>query len=106
MHAVLGISPTHFHPMWTFKMDGEYLVPFIQGHGMITRSQDLPSAYVINGSFYLISPTELRACRSFLGKKTVPLLIESPQEALDIDTAWDWRVAEAVLNGHSESSER
>lgn len=95
--AVLGVSSTHTHPMWTLKMEGEYLVPFMQEHGVAIRSQDLPTAFVINGSFYLISPAELRACRSFVGIKTVPLIIESPQEALDVDTAWDFKMAEAIL---------
>ena len=94
---VLGVSPTHAHPMWTLKMEDEYLVPFLQEHEMGTRSQDLPPAFVVNGSFYLISPAELRACRSFVGIKTTPLLIEAPQEALDIDTDWDWAVATAAL---------
>jgi CMP-N,N'-diacetyllegionaminic acid synthase len=94
---VLGISPTHAHPMWTLKMDGDYLVPFMREHGFETRSQDLPPAYVVNGSFYLISPAVLRACRSFVGPKTIPLLIESPQESVDIDTEWDWSVAQVGL---------
>lgn len=94
---VLGVSPTHAHPMWTLKMEGEYLVPFMREHGMGTRSQDLLPAFVVNGSFYLISPAELRACQSFVGIKTIPLLIESTQEALDIDTEWDWAVAATCI---------
>lgn len=93
---VLGVSPTHDHPMWTLKMDGDYLVPFMSEHGIGTRSQDLPPAYVVNGSLYLISPANLRACRSFVGSRTIPLLIESPQEAVDIDTAWDFKIAELI----------
>ena len=93
---VLGVSPTHAHPMWMLKMEDDYLVPFMQKHGFGTRSQDLPPAYMVNGCFYLISPSELRACRSFIGSKTIPLLIESPQEALDIDTEWDFRMAESI----------
>jgi N-acylneuraminate cytidylyltransferase len=94
---VLAISPTHAHPMWALKTECDYLVPFMQGHGLGTRSQDLPPAYVVNGSFYLISTAELRAGHSFVGAKTIPLLMESPQEALDIDTEWDWAVANAAL---------
>ena len=104
---VLGVSPTHAHPMWTLKMEGDYLAPFMREHGMKTRSQDLPPAYVVNGSFYLISPTDLRTCKSFVGSKTVPLLIESPTEALDIDTEWDWKVAEtawAAAEGRQSTS--
>lgn len=95
--SVLGISPTHNHPIWTLKIDDGYVVPFLQEHGLGVRSQDLPAAYVVNGGFYLISPEELRINRAFVGLRTSPLIIESPQEALDIDTEWDWKVAEACL---------
>jgi CMP-N,N'-diacetyllegionaminic acid synthase len=98
---VLGVSPTHAHPMWTLKMAGDYLVPYMKEHGLGTRSQDLPPAYVVNGSFYLITPADIRACHSFLGSKTIPLLIESPEEALDIDTEWDFKLAELYINNHS-----
>jgi len=94
---VLGVSPTHHHPMWTLKVEGDYLVPFMEDHGFGIRSQDLLPALVVNGSFYLISPTELRDFKSFLGTKAIPLLIESPQEALDIDTEWDFKMAESIV---------
>lgn len=94
---VLGVSLIHAHPMWALKMEDDYLVPFMQDHGFGSRSQDLPPAYAVNGGLYLIHPAELRACRSFVGIKTIPLLIESPQEALDIDTVWDWALADAAL---------
>lgn len=94
---VVGVSSCRDHPMWTFSMEGDYLVPFMQEHGLGKRSQDLPAAYVVNGSFYLISPEELRVRRAFVGVKTIPLLIDSPQESLDIDTEWDWLVAQAAL---------
>ena len=94
--VVLGISPAHTHPMWTLKMEGGCLSPYMQEHGLGTRSQDLPPVYVVNGSFYLISPAELRANRTFFGATSIPLLIESPQEALDIDTECDWEVAQAA----------
>ena len=95
--AVLAVSPTPAHPMWTFKMDGKFLMPYSAEHGLQLRSQELPAAYVINGSCYLISPIELRTRKSFFGAATIPLIIDSPQEAIDIDTEWDWIVAESAL---------
>lgn len=97
LKPILGVSPTHAHPMWTLKMDGEYVVPFFKEHGIGSRLQDLPTAYVVNGSFYLISPDDLRSERSFIGMKAVPLIMKSPQESLDIDTEWDWKLAKAYL---------
>ena len=95
--CVLGVSPISVHPMWTLKIEGNHLVPFMKEHGLEGRSQDLPLAVVVDGSFYLISPEELRDRQSFIGVKTVPLLIESPQEALDIDTPWDFKIAELIV---------
>ena len=93
---VLGISPTQAHPMWTLKMEGNYLVPFMGEESLSSRSQDLPAAYAVNGTFYLISPAQLRASHSFIGEKTIPLIIESPRESIDIDTEWDFFIAESI----------
>ena len=66
---VLGVSPAQAHPSWIFTIECDCLVPLLKEHGLETRSQDLPPAYVVNGSFYLISPAELRQGRSFLEAK-------------------------------------
>lgn len=99
--AVIGVSPAHTHPMWSFKMDGGFLAPFMEDNGLGTRSQDLPAVYAPNGCFYLSSPMQLRTRRSFIGSKTIPLLIESPQEAIDIDTEWDFNMADLILKCNS-----
>ncbi|MDX8400578.1 MAG: acylneuraminate cytidylyltransferase family protein [Gallionellaceae bacterium] len=95
--TVLGVSPTHSHPMWTLKEDGEYLVPYTQENGFGMRSQDLPPALMVNGSFYLITPENLRVHRSFVTTQNVPLLVSSPQESLDIDTEWDFQIAQYIV---------
>ena len=97
MRPLVGVSPARDHPVWTFRIRDGVLEPFIKDQPSEQRSQDLPDAYVVNGCFYLISAADLRARRSFLGPETAPLVIHSPQEALDIDTEWDWRLAESVL---------
>jgi hypothetical protein len=45
------------------------------------------------------TPSELKTGRSFMGNKTTTLLIDSPQEALDIDTGWDFYVAKIIAEG-------
>jgi CMP-N,N'-diacetyllegionaminic acid synthase len=100
---VLGVSPTHSHPMWMLKMEGDYLVPFMPVHGLEIRSQELPPVYIVNGSFYLTTPAELRTRRSYVGSKTVPLLIDSPQEAVDIDTEWDFKMAKLIVASYGEN---
>jgi len=95
---ILGVSPTHVHPMWTMKMEGNHIIPFIKGGGLNIRSQDLLPAYVVNGGFYLISPDELRKNHSFIGKTTIPLIVEYQVESLDIDTDIDFKFAEFILS--------
>ena len=96
--AILGVSHTHAHPGWLFEIKDNMLSPFLDKHALNTRSQDLDPVYVVNGSFYLISPSSLRREKSFFTKQTLPLIIDSSMESLDIDTEQDWQHAEWHLN--------
>jgi N-acylneuraminate cytidylyltransferase len=86
--------------MWSFKIEGETMRPFIEGEGLYMRSQDLPLAYTINGAFYLITPENLRKYRSFFKNDMVPLVIDAWEECIDIDTQRDWSLAEEALKKH------
>lgn len=97
LRPVVGVSPAQSHPMWCFQIRDGALHPFIDGGGLHMRSQDLPPAYVVNGLYYLIRPGDLRATGSFFSDDMVPLVVNEPEESLDIDTEWDWKVAEAVV---------
>jgi CMP-N-acetylneuraminic acid synthetase len=44
----------------------------------------------------LISPDDLRRNKSFFGARTIPLIAESEQEALDIDSEIDFTFAEFI----------
>ena len=94
---IIGISPAKSHPMMCFQVEGVTMRPFMSGAAVHKRSQDLPPVYEVNGAFYLIAPDDLRKNRSFYSEDMVPLLIENRQEAIDIDTEWDWKIAETVL---------
>ena len=95
---VVGISPVQAHPLWMVRLHEGYAVPYVTNNAISTRSQDLPSVYTINGSFYLISPSDLRINRSFFTEKAIPLITESPVESIDIDTEWDFSLAELLAN--------
>jgi CMP-N,N'-diacetyllegionaminic acid synthase len=93
---VVAVSPTHAHPAWTFTIDAGRLVPWLGEGTPPDRSQDLAPCFVVNGCLYLIGPAQLRAGRTFLPAGATPLVIESPREQLDIDTPWDWALAERL----------
>jgi CMP-N,N'-diacetyllegionaminic acid synthase len=93
---VLGVSPARSHPLWCVQVNGETVRPFIAGGDMGLRSQDLPPAYVLNGGFYLVEPEDLRRRRSLHSDGMVPLIMSEPDESIDIDTDWDWKMAEVI----------
>ena len=94
---VVSFSPATSHPMWCVRIEDGKITPFVTGGGFRVRSQDLPSAYVVNGALYMISPTTLRNTLDFIGKDAAPLLMESPESSIDIDTELDWQYAETIM---------
>jgi CMP-N-acetylneuraminic acid synthetase len=95
--SVVGVSQASTHPLWCFRIDGVSMKPFVERSQADLRAQVLPPAYALNGAFYLISPAELRASRSFCNEGTMPLVMDAPIESVDIDTETDWQWAEYLL---------
>lgn len=97
LRPVVGVSRADSHPLWCFKIVDDVLHPYIDGAGLRQRSQDLPPAYMVNGSFYLIAPRALRQERSFFSDDMVPLVTTDAAESIDIDSEADWEFAEYIL---------
>ena len=94
---VVSVSPAENHPAWCFRTTPGGMEPFLGWDAINRRSQDLEPAWALNGALYLIAPTRLRQERSFLTPDTRPLVMDDPDEAIDIDTPEDWALAEARL---------
>lgn len=91
--TVVSVSPAADHPMWCYRVEDGALRPFVDDPLSSARSQDLPPAFKLNGSIYLIPPTVLREAGTFVPRDAVPLIMDSAVEALDIDTETDWQHA-------------
>jgi CMP-N,N'-diacetyllegionaminic acid synthase len=94
---VVAVSPAEAHPLWCFQIEQNGMRPFMDNQGKSLRSQDLPAAYRLNGLFYLVSPFNLRTRRSLFWNDMVPLIIDDEIEIIDIDTEWDWAIAEMAV---------
>ena len=94
---VVSVSPASSHPAWCFRLTETGLSPFMGWGNLGGRSQDLEPAWVLNGAIYLISPERLRSERSFLTADIKPVLMPEKTEAIDIDDAHDWAMAESAL---------
>ncbi|MDA8021276.1 MAG: acylneuraminate cytidylyltransferase family protein [Thermoanaerobaculia bacterium] len=62
---------------------------------VLLRTQDLPPVFEENSCLYVFTEASLRMAQNRIGER--PFLFEmSPREALDIDTEWDFQMAELV----------
>jgi|LauGreSBDMM110SN_4_FD.fasta_scaffold54137_1 CMP-N,N'-diacetyllegionaminic acid synthase len=93
---VVGVTPVKDQTTWVIAKDEEYIEPFFYEDRLNTAKPNLLPTHLINGSFYLISPTDLRKNRSFILSKSLPLIVKSPIESLDIDTDLDFKIAESI----------
>jgi CMP-N,N'-diacetyllegionaminic acid synthase len=96
MEPVVAVSPVSQHPRWMFKLEDGNLTSFIANENNYARSQELESLFIVNGSFYVISPRDLNEQETFFAKSMKPLVIDSLAESLDIDTQEDFTFAELI----------
>lgn len=68
-----------------------------KGDGTITRRQDAPKVWEYNGAVYVINPLSIKEMPIGLFSKKIPY--EMPRErSLDLDTPFDWQLAEFLLS--------
>lgn len=96
LRPVVSMSPACVHPAWCFQVERDSLTPVFGWDAIKSCSQDLPVIYTLNGAIYLAAPKFLRQYQTFLTADTWPMIINSLMEALDIDTDWDWWLAESA----------
>ena len=92
--SVIGVSPPPTHPQWCMSVTSSGFLEPLNPDGLQLRSQDLPPTYAVNGVLYIVSRNYLLAERDLYTKPMLPAIVTDPVEALDIDTPFDWAVAE------------
>ena len=88
--SCVSVCPVEESPYWMFTLDAKQALQPVLGTGaMVTRRQDLPPVYKLNGAVYAARTSWLRQTRSFVGPGTVahPMPLE---RSLDIDTQADF----------------
>ncbi|UWR35722.1 acylneuraminate cytidylyltransferase family protein (plasmid) [Sulfitobacter sp. W027] len=94
----VSVAPAPKPPwlMYSFKEGGQ-LKPFLQMPTGITRRQDFPPAYVLNGALYFVRSDVFANERSFMVTGTIGYEMSS-QDSVDIDTLEDFVLAERLLS--------
>lgn len=98
--SLRSVTKCSEHPYKMWRVQGDYLKPFVQkkDSGNHTLSyQSLPEIYIQNASIYITSPRTLRKYKSTVGKKVLRFIMDA-DESLDINSMYDFMLAELFLN--------
>ena len=85
------------HPLhWMFTLDGDRLSPIFEGREEITRRQDAPKVYRLNGAVYVTYRDVIMKQNRVIGEDTIAYIMP-PERSIDIDTELDFRFAEFLI---------
>lgn len=95
--AVLSVSPFDFHPYYARTVSNEgILKDLIKDRNDFLFRQELPTAYVEDGSIYLIRKDVLFEQHSLMPSR-IHAYVMPEERVLDIDTPWSMYLAELIL---------
>lgn len=95
--SLVSVNESEESPYWMYKMNSSnVLSPVIENGKSISRRQDLPKSYTINGAIYIAHVDYLLTNRSFIGAESVGYVMRK-ENSLDIDTADDFKKVETIL---------
>ncbi|MDE6418354.1 MAG: acylneuraminate cytidylyltransferase family protein [Duncaniella sp.] len=91
------VAPAAANPYYDcFETTSEGYLHVSKGDGLITRRQDAPEAWQMNGAVYAINPASLR--RMPLGAFPRRIPVPMPRErSVDLDSPLDWIIAETLM---------
>lgn len=93
---VVSVEAAPCNPYYDcFERGADGCLHVCKGDGMLTRRQDAPEVWTLNGAVYVINPDALRAMP--MGRMRRVASVMPAERSVDLDTMRDWIVAEAVL---------
>jgi CMP-N,N'-diacetyllegionaminic acid synthase len=94
--SVVSVSETDAHPYWTYSIAADQTLKRLFDVALVTRRQDLPQVFSLNGALYFAYANWLRLNNSFLGTETLAYVMPRERSG-DLDTPLDWKFAELLL---------
>ncbi|MGE5373179.1 MAG: cytidylyltransferase domain-containing protein [Solirubrobacterales bacterium] len=89
---VASVAESPVNPYWMYKLNQQgQLEPVMTDTGLITRRQNLPKVFTLNGAVYVAERGFLCQNRSFVTKATIGYEMPN-QYSIDIDSEFDLQV--------------
>lgn len=97
--ACVSVTEADKSPYWMFVLDGvNRMRRLIAAEVNISRRQDLPRVYVLNGAVYVAGCDWLLRTGTFLHEETTAFTMDR-LNSIDIDSELDIKVCELLLSG-------
>lgn len=98
--SVVSVTEAAKHPYWMYRLGPDLRLKALIAAPPVTRRQDLPPVYSMNGAVYFARADWLRRHRTFVTDETVAYIMP-PERSVDLDSMLDWQMAELLLRGNS-----
>ena len=95
--SLVSVCELDHRSLLNFSLEDGFLVQNNNEALFNSRRQDIPTHYSLNGAIYITTPEFIRKNKSFYSDKTIPHVM-SKEKSIDIDTSFDFRLAEFILN--------
>ncbi len=93
---VVSVKECAANPYYcVFEEDAKGFLHVCKGDGNIFRRQDAPKVYEYNGAIYIMNAETLKTTHMHKMKKRVKYVMDD-LSSFDLDTMWDWQMAESI----------
>lgn len=93
----VSVTEPEKSPYWMYTLQDKGLMqPLIQQGTLVTRRQELPAVYALNGAVYVAQTEWLLAKKSFLTEQTTAYIMPKSR-SYDIDTEEDFLLCEWMM---------
>lgn len=98
---VVSVVESDANPYFSlFEEDSSGFLKLSKGNGRFSCRQDAPKVFLLNGSIYIIKISSLFASRALTDFKNVVKYEMHKKYSIDIDTPFDWLLAELIQKNY------
>ena len=95
---LVSVCETKSNPYYVLKEESVEGWLISSKTGNFTRRQDCPKVYELNGAIYIINVKALKNAKSLSEFTRVKKFVMDEQSSHDIDSIYDWKVAEIITS--------
>lgn len=103
MDGALSVCEAEVNPYWMSVFNGDKLEYFLEEGRKITRRQELPEIYRVNGAVYVLTSEALLKNKTFEPERITGYIMKS-ENSVDIDTLMDFYLCEYILKEREKNA--